>query len=109
MEWLSLTREPIASRWIGGWTVVLLHESVPATDVCGGLIVSAVAKDRESVGADFDDLLEVPVNLPVKMNNAIARNGGHSSWLVFEGGFAYRGISSGGRVAVGLLLVLTGQ
>jgi len=64
---------------------------------------------KESAGADFDDLLEVPVNLPVKMLSAIARNGGHSSLLVFQDRFAYREISSEGRVAVGLLLVPTGQ
>ena len=76
---------------------------------CGGLIVSAVAKDREGVGADLDDLLEVPVDLTVKMNNAIAPSRGHSGLLVFQGGSACRGISSEGRVVVGLLLVLTGQ
>lgn len=83
----------------------MLHESVLATDVCGEWIVFAVAKDRESIGA----ILEVPLNLPVKMRNAIAQNGGRSILLVFQGGSAYREISSEGRVAVGLLLVPTGQ
>lgn len=87
----------------------MLHESVPATDECDGLIAFAVAKDRESVGADFDDVLEVPVDLPVKMLSAIARNGGHSSLLEFQGGSAYREISSERRVTVGLLLIPTGQ
>ena len=89
--------------------MVLLHESVLATDVCGGLIVFAVAKDRESTGADFDDPVEVPENLPVKMLSAIAPSGRYSSMLVFQGGSAYREISSEGRVALGLLLVPTGR
>ena len=80
-----------------------------ATDVWGGLIVFAVAKDSESIGADFDDLLEVPANQLVKMLSVIARNRGHSSILVFQGGSAYWEISSEGRVAVGLLLVPTGR
>ncbi len=80
-----------------------------ATDVCSGWIVFAVAKDRESVGADVDDLLGVSVNLPVKMKNAVAPSGRYSSLPVFQGGSAYREISSEGRVAVGLLLVPTGR
>jgi len=82
---------------------------VRATDVCGGWIVFAVAKDRESVGADVDDPVEVPENLPVKMLSAVAPSGRYSSLPVFQGGSAYREISSEGRVAVGLLLVPTGR
>jgi len=43
----------------------------------------------------------------VKVKNAIAFDGGHSSSLVFKDGPIYREISSGGKVAVGLLLVPT--
>jgi hypothetical protein len=43
----------------------------------------------------------------VKVKDAIAFDGGHSSSLVFKDGATYREISSGGKITVGLLLVPT--
>lgn len=85
----------------------LAARSVLATDWYGGLILLTVVKDKGSVGADFDDLLRVLHALPVKVKDAIAFDGGHSSSLVLKDGATYREISSGGQVAVGLLLIPT--
>lgn len=85
----------------------LAARSVLATDWYGGLILMTVVKNSESVGTDFDGLLTLLSRLPVKIKNAIAFDGGHSSSLLFKDGAAYREISSGGKVAVGLLLVAT--
>ncbi|MEA3238698.1 MAG: phosphodiester glycosidase family protein [Candidatus Bipolaricaulota bacterium] len=81
--------------------------SLLATDWYGGLILLTVIKNSESVGTDFAGLLDILGRLPVKVKNAIAFDGGHSSSLVFKDGPIYREISSGGKVAVGLLLVPT--
>jgi exopolysaccharide biosynthesis protein len=81
--------------------------SLVATDWYGGLILLTVIKNSESVGTDFAGLLKILGKLPVKVKNAIAFDGGHSSSLVFKDGPIYREISSGGKVAVGLLLVPT--
>jgi len=79
--------------------------SLLATDWYGGLLLLTVVKNTESVGTDFAGLLDLLGKLPVKVKNAIAFDGGHSSSLVFKDGPIYREISSGGKVAVGLLLV----
>jgi len=81
--------------------------SLLATDWYGGLVLLTVIKNSESVGTDFAGLLNILGKLPVKVKNAIAFDGGHSSSLVFKDGPIYREISSGGKVAVGLLLVPT--
>ncbi|MEA3356238.1 MAG: phosphodiester glycosidase family protein, partial [Candidatus Bipolaricaulota bacterium] len=83
----------------------LTSRSVIATDRYGGLILLAVARDQQSVGADFDDLLSILRSLPVPIRDAIALDGGHSSSLVFKEGLDYRETSSGGRVAAALLLL----
>ena len=83
----------------------LAARSLLATDRYGGLTLLSVVKNSESVGTDFAGLLELLGKLPVKVKNAIAFDGGHSSSLVFKDGPLYREISSGGKVAVGLLLV----
>ena len=85
----------------------LAARSLLATDWYGGLILLTVVKNSESVGTDFAGLLDIIEKLPVKVKNAIAFDGGHSSSLVFKDGPIYREISSGGKVAVGLLLVPT--
>jgi hypothetical protein len=85
----------------------LAARSVLATDWYGGLIMLTVVKNSESVGADLDDLLSILHRLPVKVKDAIAFDGGHSSSLVFKDGATYREISSGGKITVGLLLVPT--
>ena len=86
----------------------LAARSVLATDYYGGLILLTVVKSKDSVGADFADLLTLLDRLPVRVKNAIAFDGGHSSSLVFKDGTSYREIGSGGRIAVGLLLVPAG-
>ncbi len=83
--------------------------SVLATDPLGGLILLTVVKDETSVGANFHDLLSILHALPVRISNAIAFDGGHTSSLVFKEGATYREVASGGEVAVGLLLVPTGR
>jgi hypothetical protein len=83
----------------------LTSRSVIATDRHGGLILLAVAKDQQSVGANFDDLLSVLRSLPVPIRDAIALDGGHSSSLVFKEGLDYHEASNGGRVAAALLLL----
>ncbi len=85
----------------------LAARSVLATDWYGGLILMTVVKNNESIGTDFAGLLTLLSRLPVKVKNAIALDGGHSSSLLFKDGGTYREISSGGKVAVGLLLVPT--
>lgn len=85
----------------------LAARSLLATDWYGGLILLTVIKNSKSVGTDFAGLLELLDKLPVKIKNAIAFDGGHSSSLVFKDGPIYRAMSSGGKVAVGLLLVPT--
>jgi hypothetical protein len=85
----------------------LAARSILATDWQGGLILLTVIKDQKSVGANFNDLLTILHDLPVKVKDAIAFDGGHSSSLVFKDGTTYREISSGGKVAVGLLLTPT--
>jgi len=87
----------------------LAARSVLATDWYGGLILLAVVKDKESVGADFENLLSVLDSLPVPVKDAIAFDGGHSSSLVIKDGVTYRELSSGGKVAAGLLLVPIGR
>ncbi len=87
----------------------LAARSVLATDYYGGLILLTVVKSQDSVGADFADLLALLHRLPVRVKDAIAFDGGHSSSLVFKDGATYREISSGGKIAVGLLLVPTGS
>ncbi|HDL85317.1 MAG TPA: hypothetical protein ENH11_03150 [Candidatus Acetothermia bacterium] len=87
----------------------LAARSVLATDWYGGLILLTVIKNSQSVGTDFSGLIDLLGKLPVKVKNAIAFDGGHSSSLVFKDGATYREISSGGKVAVGLLLVPTGR
>jgi len=86
----------------------LAARSVLATDYYGGLILLTVVKSADSAGADFADLLRLLDRLPVRVKNAIAFDGGHSSSLVFKDGTSYREIGSGGRIAVGLLLVPAG-
>ncbi|MCK5060795.1 phosphodiester glycosidase family protein, partial [Candidatus Bipolaricaulota bacterium] len=76
-----------------------------ATDWYGGLILLAVVKGTGSVGADFADLLAILHSLPVRIKNAIAFDGGHSSSLVFKEGATYWEIGAGGKVAAGLLLI----
>jgi len=83
----------------------LASRSVLATDWYGGLILLAVVKGTESVGADFVDLLAILHSLPVRIKNAIAFDGGHSSSLVFKDGASYWEIGTGGKVAAGLLLI----
>jgi len=83
----------------------LASRSVLATDWYGGLILLAVVKDMGSVGADFADLLAILHSLPVRIKDAIAFDGGHSSSLVFRDGASYREIGTGGKVAAGLLLI----
>jgi len=85
----------------------LAARSVLATDYYGGLVLLTVVRDEGSVGANFDNLLSVLHSLPQKVKDAIAFDGGHSSSLVLKDGGTYWEISSGGRVAVGLLLVPT--
>jgi len=85
----------------------LAARSLLATDWYGGLILLTVLYGPGSVGADFADLLSILHALPVSIRDAIAFDGGHSSSLVFKDGASYREISSGGQVAVGLLLVST--
>jgi exopolysaccharide biosynthesis protein len=87
----------------------LAARSVLATDYYGGLILLTVVRNKDSVGADFTDLLTLLHQLPVRVKNAIAFDGGHSSSLVFKDGAVYREISSGGDIAVGLLLVSNGS
>ncbi|TET15479.1 MAG: hypothetical protein E3J82_00855, partial [Candidatus Thorarchaeota archaeon] len=82
----------------------LASRSVLATDWYGGLILLAVVKDTGSVGADFADLLAILHSLPVRIKNAIAFDGGHSSSLVFKEGATYWEIGAGGKVAAGLIL-----
>ena len=83
----------------------LAARSLLATDWYGGLILLTVVKNTKSVGTDFAGLLDILGKMPVKVKNAIAFDGGHASSLVFKDGPMYREISSGGKVAVGLLLV----
>lgn len=83
----------------------LASRSVLATDWYGGLILLAVVKGTGSVGADFADLLVILHSLPVRIKNAIAFDGGHSSSLVFKEGATYWEIGAGGKVAAGLLLI----
>jgi len=83
----------------------LAARSLLATDWYGGLILLTVVKNSKSVGTDFAGLLDILGKLPVKVKNAIAFDGGHASSLVFKDGPMYREISSGGKVAVGLLLI----
>ncbi len=85
----------------------LAARSLLATDWYGGLILMTVIKNNESVGTDFAGLIDLLGKLQVKVKSAIAFDGGHSSSLVFKDGAHYREISSGGKVAVGLLLVPT--
>lgn len=93
---------------IGSYLVSgLAARSVLATDWHGGLILLTVTKNSGSVGANFEDLLSILHRLPIKVKDAIAFDGGHSSSLVFKDGATYREIGSGGKVAVGLLLVPT--
>jgi hypothetical protein len=87
----------------------LAARSVLATDWYGGLILLAVVDSQGSVGADFADLVTLLHGLPTKVRDAIAFDGGHSSSLVFKDGTTYRQVSSGGDVAVGLLLVPAGR
>jgi len=87
----------------------LAARSVLATDWLGGLILLTVVKGDGSVGADLQDLIAILHLLPARIKNAIAFDGGHSSSLVFKEGASYRQIASGGKVAVGLLLVPTGR
>jgi hypothetical protein len=79
--------------------------TVLATDWYGGLILMAVVKNATSAGTDLAGLHDVLDMVPVKLKNAIAFNGEDSGSLVFTYQSTYREISSGGKVAVGLLLV----
>ncbi|MCD5416020.1 phosphodiester glycosidase family protein [Candidatus Bipolaricaulota bacterium] len=101
--------DPEAESFRPGTRLVdgLAARSLLAVDWHGGLILLTVAANRTSVGADFDDLLTILRMLPVPVRYAIAFDGGHASSLVFKDGVTYREISSGGAVAVGLLLVPT--
>jgi hypothetical protein len=93
---------------IGSYLVSsLAARSVLATDWHGGLILLTVTKNSGSVGTNFEGLLSILHRLPMKVKDAIAFDGGHSSSLVFKDGATYREIGSGGKVAVGLLLVPT--
>ncbi len=83
--------------------------SVLAVDQLGGLVLLAVIKDKTSVGANFQDLLSILHGLPIPIRDAIAFDGGHSSSLVVKDGGTYREVATGGKVAVGLLLVPTGR
>jgi hypothetical protein len=85
----------------------LAARSLLATDWYGGLILLAVIKNDESVGTDFSGLMEIIDGLPMKVKSATALDGGHASSLVFKDGGSIREIASGGRVAVGLLLIPT--
>jgi hypothetical protein len=101
--------DPEAESFQSGSYLVsgLAARSVFATDWHGGLILLTVTKNSGSVGANFEDLLSILHRLPMKVKDAIAFDGGHSSSLVFKDGATYREIGSGGKVAVGLLLVPT--
>ena len=68
-----------------------------------------MVKDKESVGADFENLLSVLDSLPVPVKDAIAFDSGPSSSLVIKDGVTYRELSRGGKVAAGLLLVPIGR
>jgi len=79
--------------------------SVLAVDQLGGLILLVVTKGAASVGANFQDLLTILHGLSIPVRDAIAFDGGHSSSLVFKDRGTYREVGSGGKVAVGLLLI----
>ena len=83
--------------------------SVLAVDKLGGMILLTVLKNSASVGANFHDLLTILHSLPFPIRDAIAFDGGHASSLVFRDGAYYRELAAGGKVAVGLLLIPTGQ
>ena len=86
---------------------VRLARSLLATDWYGSLILMTVAKNEGSVGTDLSGLIELLGQIPIMVKSAIAFDGGSASSLVFKDGAIYREVSSGGEVAVGLLLVPT--
>lgn len=73
--------------------------SLIAVDWLGGLIFLTVNY------ANFADLITILNALPVRVQHAMAFDGGHSSSMVLLDSAIYREFSRGGRVAVGLILV----
>ncbi len=85
----------------------LTARSLLATDWYGALVMLTVVKGEQSVGTDLSGLIELLHQLPIRVKSAIALGSGNACSLVFNDGTTYRQISSGGKVAVGLLLVPT--
>ena len=85
----------------------LAARSLLATDWYGALVMLTVEKSEQSVGTDLSGLIELLHQLPIRVKSAIALGGGNACSLVFNDGTTYRETSSGGKVAVGLLLVPT--
>ncbi len=70
-----------------------------AVDWLGGLIFLTVNY------ANFADLITILHALPLRIQHAMALDGGHASSMVLLDGIIYREFARGGRVAVGLVLV----
>jgi hypothetical protein len=73
--------------------------SLIAVDWLGGLIFLTANY------ANFADLITILNTLPLRVQHAMAFDGGHASSMVLLDGTIYREFSRGGQVAVGLVLV----
>jgi hypothetical protein len=90
--------DPIVADEAVGHTVL-------ATDWYGGLFLIAIAKDQDSVGASYEDILTILHDQPTRIKDAIPLASGTFSTLSFRKEASYRDTTYPADIAVGLLLI----